>query len=294
MEGMKYVFFGTPRFAEVIFRGLISKGLVPQAIVTAPDALKGKKKVLTPSLVKQAALEMNEKLGVGIKIFTPMEFDASFSQELESLQAECFVLAAYGRILPQWLVELPPKGVVGVHPSMLPKYRGATPIQTAIMNGETETGTSVFVLNAGVDTGGILAQRRVEIAKSDTYESLEQKLAQASLEALVEALPLYRAGGIAPHRQSEERATLTKKIQTEDGFILIYDVRDAIENGGEKANKIHNIIRALHLEPGAFTVNESDERVKLLGSRLDESGKLVLTKIQKAGEKVKEGSNLIL
>ena len=276
-EYMKYIFFGTPQFAVTVLEKLISAGLTPVAVVTNPDRPAGREKILTPPPVRTFARTFVQKCE------QPEELDASFAQQLESYNADVFVVAAYGKILPKWLIEMPPKGTIGVHPSLLPKYRGATPIQTAILNGDEETGVSLYVLDEKVDNGPILANFKFQISNFETYSSLSEKLAEEGGELLAEVLPKYVNGEIAPHPQNEKEATYTKKFTNEDGFVP-YDEITMSQIDISKSVYIHQKIKALNPEPGVYTINPKGQRIKLLEADLVD-GKLVIKKIQRAGRK---------
>ena len=267
---MKYIYFGTPDFAADVLQELINADMPPVAVVTNPDRPSGRKKIITPPAVKKL-------VGQSIPVLQPEELDQSFAQQLESFDADVFVLAAYGKILPKWVVEMPQKGMVGVHPSLLPKYRGATPIQSVIMAGEKETGTSLFVIDEEVDHGPILNQEKLLIEDTDTYISLSEKLAKLSGQLLIKTLPQYVKEEIAPHVQDHDQATLTNKFQTEDAEVDL-EKDDPIT--------IWRKVRALNPEPGAYTFKDG-KRMKILEAELKDN-QLILKKIQFAGDKPKE------
>jgi|AP45_3_1055517.scaffolds.fasta_scaffold12646_2 methionyl-tRNA formyltransferase len=267
---MKYIYFGTPDFAADVLQELINANMPPVAVVTNPDRPSGRKKIITPPAVK-------ELVGRSVSVLQPEELDQAFAQQLESFGADVFVLAAYGKILPKWVVEMPKKGMVGVHPSLLPKYRGATPIQSVILAGEKETGTSLFIIDEEIDHGPILAQEKLTIESGDNYLSLSLRLAKLSGQLLIKALPKYVEGEIAPHVQDHDQATLTSKFKTEDAEVDL-EKDDAVT--------IWRKVRALNPEPGTYTIRDG-KRMKILEADLEDD-QLILKKIQFAGEKPKD------
>ena len=180
------------------------------------------------------------------------------------------VVAAYAKILPQEVLEIPRLGTIGVHPSLLPKYRGASPIQSAILQGEEETGVALFLLDEKVDHGLVLADTKLQI-ENRNYEELEKVLAELGGELLVKTLPKFVKGEVNPLPQNEAEATFTRKFKTEDGFIEP-DNLTAAEGGAdlEKAEEIERKIRAFYPEPGAWTIL-NEKRTKLLSADREES-----------------------
>ena len=268
---MNFVYFGTPDFAADILSVLVRAGMAPCAVVTNPDRPAGRKKIMTPSPVKAAALGF----GAGIDMLQPEAFDAAFVASLRAYGAEVGVLAAYGKIVPPEVFNIFPKGIVVVHPSLLPKYRGATPIQSAILSGDPETGTTLFLMDGKVDHGGIIASRAVPIDGIDSYASLAKKLAAASADLLVENLPAYVSGAVVPSAQDEAGASYTKKFATPDAFVDL-ETTDS--------EKICRMARALNPEPGAWTMKDG-KRMKILEAERGSDGKLILKKIQFEGGK---------
>jgi methionyl-tRNA formyltransferase len=277
---MKYVFFGTPQFAAVILERLIQAGIVPSLVVTNPDRPAGRKGILTPPPVKVLAQAQ------GIPVAQP-EALADFKFQISNFKFSFAVLAAYGKIIPKEIIEAFPKGIVVVHPSLLPRYRGATPIQSAILNGDKTTGTTLILMDEKVDHGAIVASRQYEVASSETYATLHDKLAEISADLLIETLPRYLDGEIKPVPQNEAFATYTKKFSADDAFVSEADLEKAQKEGGEIAVSTYRKIRALNPEPGVFTITKDPsggkpQRIKLLEAKIM-NGKLKLTKIQKEG-----------
>lgn len=277
---MKYVFFGTPHFAAVVLEKLLEAGMPPVAVVCNPDRPVGRKKVITAPETKR----LIEGSGVRgqVVILQPEKLDVATEAKLRSLDADFFLVAAYAKIIPQAVIDIPQKAVVGVHPSLLPKYRGSSPIQTALLEGESETGVSCYLIDQKVDHGPIIAQKHLYIEPLDNYTSLEVRLAELAGTLLLEALPPYLDGSLEPKPQDETMVTFTKKFTTEDGFVEPNDLKFA-ENGDHSfALRIFNTIRALNPEPGVWTKTPEGKRLKLLEVELN-GAHLVLKKIQKEG-----------
>jgi len=283
---MKFVFFGTPEFAAIILEKLINAGYVPEAVVCNPDRPVGRKKIITPPPTKVLA----EKYG--IKIHQP-ETLANSKFEIRNSKLDFFVVAAYSQIIPKEILSIPRLGAIGVHPSLLPKYRGSSPIQSAILNGDEETGVSLYLMDDKMDHGQILSQRKLEFPISNfQFSILYQKLSELSADLLIETLPKFLNSEIKPLFQDESQSTYTKKFTTEDGRVDPEDL-SAAQNGAslEKAIMIERKIRALNPEPGVFTfINE--KRVKLLEAKISE-GKIVIIKTQIEGKKPQESSMVI-
>ena len=272
-NNLKYIFFGTPDFAAVVLEELIAAGMAPVAVVTNPDRPAGRKKELTAPSVKLKTI--NSKLG--IPILQPEKLDDAFISELKKLNAEVGVLAAYGKIIPRAVFDIFPKGIVVVHPSLLPKYRGATPIQSAILAGEDLTGTTLFVMDEKVDHGPVLGSAQVSLMDTDTYLTLADKLAEASAALLIETLPKYVVGETIPVAQNETGATYTKKFTSEDAHV---------SSGMEGAVATWRKIRALNPEPGTWLIKDG-KRMKILAADLV-GGNLSLTRTQFDGELPKD------
>jgi methionyl-tRNA formyltransferase len=209
------VFCGTPRFAVPVLDRLIEAGCNVQLVVTQPDRPKGRGLELVASPIKQRALQ----LGLPIAQPESIKTNDAFRVELTALKPDAIVVVGYGRIIPQWMLDLPPLGNINLHASLLPKYRGAAPIQWAIAQGETLTGVTTMKLNAGLDTGDILLQQEMSIAPDDTAETLAPKLATVGAELTVETLRGLRRGTIHPRKQDHTQATLAPIIKKEDGLV---------------------------------------------------------------------------
>ncbi len=237
----------------------------PATVVCNPDKPMGRKKIITAPPTKLLAKKYE------ISVAQPETKEAIPNFLGNSF--DFFIVAAYSKILPKYVIDLPKLGVIGVHPSLLPKYRGATPIQSAILAGETETGTSLFLIDEKVDNGPVIASSPQPIANSETYETLMQKLAHLSGKLLAEILPDFVAGKIKPKPQNDDEATFTKKFSTEDGLVDL---------AKDDPVKIERKVRALSAEPGVWTKREDGRRMKILKAEISE-GKLKLLEIQYEG-----------
>lgn len=279
---MKFVFFGTPRFAEIVLRGLVEAGLTPVALVCNPDRPLGRKHVITPPLTKQFIIE-NE---LPVEVLQPEVLDEAFIAHLRALQPDFFVVAAYAKIIPQTVLAVPRLGTLGTHPSLLPAYRGASPIQTALLAGEERTGATIYQMDEKMDHGPIFGQEAVPLdALTTTYPTLEEQLAKLSAQLLIKTIPALMDGAAVPREQDESQATFTKKFTTENGFIEASELDAAIAGNSDKAELILRTINALNPEPGAWTL-QNGKRVKLLQARMEGSA-LKLLMIQEEGQKPK-------
>jgi methionyl-tRNA formyltransferase len=236
---MRIIFMGTPELAAVSLRRLIS---VPEfqlaAVVTQPDQPKGRGLKLTPSPVKEVALQ------AGLTVLQPERArEENFIRALAALQPELIAVAAYGQILPKAILDLPRYGCINVHTSLLPKYRGAAPIQHAILNGDGETGVTIMKMDVGLDTGDILTQEHTPIGLSDNSQTLHDRLANLGAELLARTIPQYTDGAIPPRPQPAEGVSYAAKIKRQDGEI----------NWAQPAQVIWNRIRGLVPWPGAFS-----------------------------------------
>lgn len=247
---MKLVYMGTPEFARVPLTCLAGSRHTVLAVVTGPDKAAGRGRKLQPTPVKAEA----ERLG--LPVFTPRTLKSrQLRDDLTALRADLFVVVAF-RILPESLFTVPAIGSINVHGSLLPKYRGAAPINWALINGETETGLSVFFLEPTVDTGDVIAQHRVAIDPDDTFDSLYARLADATGPFLVETLDRLEAGSIRPVPQQDSAASLAPKLTPEDGLI----------DFGFPGKLVVNFVRGLSSKPGAYTWFRG-RKIKILGAR---------------------------
>jgi methionyl-tRNA formyltransferase len=274
---MNYVFFGSPRFAASVLEKLLDAEMPPVALVCNPDRPAGRKKIITPPATKELILRRAPE-AVLLQPETPAEAAETF----KTLGADLFVVAAYAHIIPEAILAIPRAGALGVHPSLLPKYRGASPIQTAILNGEPETGVSVYVMDAKMDHGPIVASAPCAIKENDSYQTLEEKLAALGGTLMVSTMPEFILGKRPAETQDEVQATYTKKFKTQDGFIDDDDLKKAERGDAAAASMAYRKIRALTLEPGCWTMRNG-KRIKLLEATMNGPA-LVLTVTQMEGE----------
>jgi methionyl-tRNA formyltransferase len=236
---LSLIFCGTPRFAVPSLERLAAAGYRIHLVVTQPDRPKGRGLDLVESPVKQSA----QKLHLPITQPDRIKTNDEFRSELTAIKPDAIIVVGYGRIIPQWMLDLPPLGNINLHASLLPKYRGAAPIQWAIANGETVTGNTTMRIDAGLDTGDILLQRELPIAPVDTAETLAPRMADMGAELLVETLRGLEAGSIHPRQQDDTQATLAPILKKEDGLI----------DFSRPAQQILNRLRAFQPWPGAYT-----------------------------------------
>lgn len=235
---MKIVFMGTPDFAASALEALIQAGHEITAVVTQPDKPKGRSKELMPSPVKVCALKYNLPVFQPVKIKTPEAI-----AELKKYEAEVYIVAAFGQILSQEILDMPKYGSINIHASLLPKYRGASPIQNVIIDGEEKTGVTIMQMDAGIDTGDMLYKKEVIIENTDNFETLHDKLAAVGAEAIVEALPLLEAGKLIPEKQNHEESSHVTMITKEMGKLDF--TKDAVV--------LDRLIRGMNPWPSAFT-----------------------------------------
>lgn len=273
---MTYVLFATSRFGALALEALVQAGFPPVAVISTPDRPAGRKQALTPTPAKAAAQRL------GIPVLDPERL-ADIHDQLRALGADVFVVASFGRILRPDLVAIPPRGVVGIHPSLLPLYRGPAPIQQAVLDGVAETGVTLFLVDDdSIDHGPVLAQERIAVPDSETLFDLEARLARLGATMAARELPRYVAGAIAPQPQEHGRATFTRKFSSADGFVPWEDLRAAYAGDGQRARAIRNMIGGFTPEPGAWTERDGI-RIKLLAGEVRD-GRLRITRYQKAGK----------
>jgi methionyl-tRNA formyltransferase len=270
---MKFVFFGSFRVSADILEGMINGGLSPSLIVCSPDRPAGRKKIMTAPAVKQRAQER----GWHIPIVQP-EKPTDIIAELKAVGADAFVVMGYPHIIPQNIIDIPRSGTIGVHPSLLPKYRGASPMQSALLAGETETGITLYVIDEKMDHGPVIATIGVNISSDETNASLERKCADAAAKLLIKTLPSFVAENMTPKEQDHSQATFTRKFTSEDGHV---------DMSKDAAEAIFRKIQAFNPEPSVWTMNYpgyEGKRVKLLAAKM-ENGKIKITEIQPEGKK---------
>lgn len=258
----KVVFMGTPDFAVPVLQKLIEAHEVI-GVVTQPDRPAGRNRQVQLSPVKQAALAAN------IPVFQPEKIRRPEAIEtLRQWSPDVYIVAAFGQILPQTVLDIPPHGSVNVHASLLPRWRGAAPIQAVIRAGDAETGITIMKMDAGLDTGPMLSQRSIPLAPDETGASLHDKLAQLGGDLLIDTLPGYLSGAIQPQPQDNELATLAPRIDKEEGRI----------DWTQPAAHIERTVRAFTPWPGTFTTWNGQTLKILAGKVLSgraEPGKVV-------------------
>jgi methionyl-tRNA formyltransferase len=238
-QSLNLVFCGTPRFAVPSLEKLAAAGHRIHLVVTQPDRPKGRGLELVQSPVKQSAHKLNLPVIQPDRIKTNDEFRS----QLTAIKPDAIIVVGYGRIIPQWMLDLPPLGNINLHASLLPKYRGAAPIQWAIANGETVMGNTTMRIDAGLDTGDILLQQQLAINPDDTAETLSPRLADMGADLVVETLRGLEAGSIHARKQDNSQATLAPILKKEDGLI----------DFSRPAQQIVNRLRAFQPWPGAHT-----------------------------------------
>lgn len=235
---MKIVFMGTPDFAVGALEAIIQAGHQVTAVVTQPDKPKGRGKEMQITPVKACALKYD------IPVFQPVKIKTQDAvEQLRTYEADIFVVAAFGQILSEEILNMPKYGCVNIHASLLPKYRGAGPIQWVILDGEKETGVTIMQMDKGLDTGDMLLSCKVAIDEKETGDSLHDKLAQAGADLIVEALPKIEAGELTPVKQKDEDSCYAKMLQKSMGQI----------DWSKKSVQIERLVRGLNSWPSAYT-----------------------------------------
>ena len=261
---LRIIYMGTPQFAiptlETLIIGskpglLLQEGYDIVTVITRPDKPAGRGKEIVYSPVKQLALSQ------GIPVWQPGSLKRPENIEaLAAYRADLYIVAAFGQILPQAVLVFPRYGTLNIHASLLPKYRGVSPISEAILQGDTETGVTIMLIDAGVDTGPTLLQRTLPISEDDTTGSLTIKLAALGASALLEALPLWVLGKITPQPQDEQLASYTRMLHKEDGKI----------DWNRPAGVLARTVRAFTPWPGAYT-NWGDKLLKIISAYAEQS-----------------------
>jgi methionyl-tRNA formyltransferase len=238
-QSLDLIFCGTPHFAVPTLAALVAAGFRVRLVVTQPDRPKGRGLELVASPVKESALKLNLPITQPERIKTNEEFCA----QITAVQPEAIIVVGYGRLIPQWMLDLPPLGNLNLHASLLPKYRGAAPIQWAIANGESVTGVTTMRLDAGLDTGDILLQKELAVTPEDTSETLSPRLASIGSALVIETLRGLQAGTIHPQPQDHSQASLAPILKKEDGLV----------DFSRPADEIRNRLRGFQPWPGAYT-----------------------------------------
>jgi methionyl-tRNA formyltransferase len=262
----KFVYFGTPAVARATLEALLTAGYTPTLVVTSPDAPRGRGLLLTPSPTKTLAIEH------GIPVITPEQLDPAAMAAIAAHGADYAVCVAYGKIFPEALIASFPKGVLNIHYSLLPKYRGATPLETALLAGETETGVTIQKMVKEMDAGDILAQEATLIGERETARELRPRLVEMGARLLVETLPAFERGEVELVVQDASRATRAYKIKKEDGEL------DLAAPGEENWNKY----RAYADSIGTYFF-EGEKRMKITNAEFA-SGKFRILRVIPEGK----------
>jgi len=235
---MKIVFMGTPDFAVGALEAIVAAGHEVTCVVTQPDKPKGRGKEIQFPPVKECALKH------GIPVFQPLKIKTPEAvAELRTYEADLFVVAAFGQILSAEILHMPKYGCINIHASLLPKYRGAAPIQWAIINGEIQTGVTIMQMNEGLDTGDMLTKAVVEIAERETGDSLHDKLMEAGAKLVVETIPMIEQGTVKAEVQDDTKSCYAKMLQKSMGAI----------DWTKDAEELDRLIRGLNSWPGSYT-----------------------------------------
>ncbi|MBI2842404.1 MAG: methionyl-tRNA formyltransferase [Armatimonadetes bacterium] len=280
---MRILFMGTSSFAVPVLEVLVKAGHEISAVVTQPDRPSGRGRGVHISPVKQAAVSL------GLPVFQPEKIRETSAVDVVRSYAplDAIVVAAFGQIVPQSILDIPKYGSINVHASLLPKYRGAAPVQHAIIAGETRTGVTTMLMDAGLDTGDILLQRETEVGPQETAGDLQERLASIGADLLIETLEQMERGELSPQPQDHSQATLAKSLKREDGSI---DWR-------KPARDIVNLIRAFTPRPGAFMLLDGME-IKVFKAAVEPSGAEgaapgTITAIDKDGVRVAAGEGAV-
>jgi len=290
IKNLNFAYFGTSEFAVKILDKLIENGYVPSLVITTPDKPKGRKMIMTPPPVKVFAVEHN------LKIAQPTSLS---SYHLQPTTYNLFIVASYGKIIPKSILDIPKFGTLNVHPSLLPKFRGPSPIQAFILSGEEKTGATIMLMDDKIDHGQILLQKEFE-ARSTKFEirnkfqiqnsenlklnakQLEEKLAELGGQMLVDTIPKWISGEIKAVEQDHSQATFTKKINKEDGLVDL-----------EKDNPeiIYRKFLAFQPWPGVYYFTQKNNqkfRVIITDMEMSESGQLKIKKVKPESKKEME------
>ncbi len=298
-SAVPFVYFGSSRLSVIVLDELLKLGYKPSLIVTTPDKPQGRKLILTPNVVKAWAVEH------GIQVLSPAKLDEEFIASLVIGNWSLFIVASYGKIIPTKIIELPKFKTLNIHPSLLPLYRGASPLPTVMLEDTKKTGVSIMQLDAEMDHGPVIAQKEIIITDHfnewPVYEDFEEFMAKQGAQQLAEILPGWIAGKITPQEQDHAKATYTKKI-TKDNGLIDFSI-DELKNTGkistDRAYLIFRKIQAFHEWPHAYFFIEKDAlsampahagqagikiRVKIIDASF-ENNRLTINKVVPEGKK---------
>ena len=299
---MKIVYMGTPDFAVPPLEALVKAGYEVAAVVTQPDKPKGRGKALMPTPVKQEALKH------GIPVYQPEKVrEPGFVEKLRELKPDLIVVAAFGQIIPESVLNMPKFGCINIHASLLPKYRGAAPIQYAVIDGEKESGVTIMKMGKGLDTGDMIARTEVPLAKDETGGSLFEKLSSAGARLLVETLPDIFAGTAVYEKQPEESPTPYAAMITKKMGLIDFS---------KSAEELERLVRGLNPWPSAYTflngknlkiwkaeadMTQAEKNIPGTVVRADEegicvacgTGRLILKEVQLEGKKRMDSASFL-
>lgn len=273
---------GTPEFAVPSLDMLVNQGFEIAAVVTQPDKSKGRGKKLSPPAVKEYALSKGIPVIQPTKIKTP-----EFENQLRELQPDLFVTCAYGRILPENILKIPPFGCINVHGSLLPKYRGAAPLQWAIINGDQVTGITTMFTDIGMDTGDMLEKKEIRISEEMTAGELHDRMSILGAEVLKDTLKKLQEGTLVRTPQPHERATYAEMITKETGRI----------DWSKSSRSIHNLVRGTDPWPGAFSFYKGERmrvwKTEVTNEKTNHSAPGTICEVKKDGLMVATGDGLL-
>lgn len=277
---MKIAFWGTPELTTTILDELLVQGLTPSIIITGQDVPIGRKMTITPPAAKVWG-ETHD-----IPVLQPAKLDEEFFLEIRNLNLDLSVVVAYGKIIPERFITLPRLGTINIHYSLLPKYRGATPVESAILNGDTETGVTIQHMRYALDSGPIIQMEKLEIEPTETSRALRARLNEIGKKLLVSSIRQLESGTATFTEQDESQATFCKKIKKEDG--LIDPSGDAVAN--------YNKFRAYFGWPGIYFMTNppagGEQRIKITDAIL-EDGKFIIKKVIPEGKKETDYKNFL-
>jgi methionyl-tRNA formyltransferase len=271
---MKLVFCGTPQFAVPSLEKLVAAGFDVKLVVTQPDRPQGRGMELAAPPVKQTAMKF------GLPVIQPEKIKTNepFKNQLSGIALDAIIVVGYGRIIPPWMLQLPRFGNINVHGSLLPKYRGAAPVQWAIANGDIVTGVTTMRLDEGLDTGDILLQREIPISVEDTAVTVAPRLAALGADLLIETLHGLEQGSITPVKQDNARATLAPILKKEDGLV----------DFNKTATEIFNRLRGFQPWPGAYTLFRG-KTLKIVAARPAQAEDVRPRELRVSGDKLLVG-----
>ncbi|MDD3679323.1 MAG: methionyl-tRNA formyltransferase [Candidatus Shapirobacteria bacterium] len=272
------VFFGSEKDSLIILKKALSLPYLKIAtIVTQPPRPTGRGQSITPTPVEQFAKKNK------LPLITPTKLNFKSYQIIKQQTPDLALLAAYGNLIPQRLINLFPQGIINVHPSLLPQFRGPTPVVQAILNNNRITGVSLFLIDNKIDHGPIIAQKKLVIKDNDTQESLAKNLFHLGAQLLAEKLPNYLEGHTPPEPQNHHQATFTKLLSRQDGQIKASWLKKALKGNRNLTNKVDRMIRAFYPWPGTYTIING-QRIKIISAH-KEKNYLKLDLIQFPGRK---------